>query len=217
MMMLLSLVKKDFILIKKYWIFLVVISVAVPIFITVKADFSSGGFLSFFTTVIFLEYMLFGTVSIAEDKYKGSALLCATPYTRNALVKAKYIFIFAIFICIYIIYTITAFVTPIGIENLSFFTLGISLLIITVYFGISIPMQYKYGYEKTKYISMFIVFISPFIIPTIIKWLQTKNFNLHVSIPLPQVIENLLIYFLVLLIGFVSMLISINIYSKKEL
>jgi hypothetical protein len=215
--MLYSLVKKDFILAKKYLIFLAIFAVAAPIFITAKMDFSSGSFLGFFVIALLVEYSLFGTVSMLEEKYKGSALLCATPYTRNALVKAKYIFILVTFILIYIIYTITAFVVPVGIVKLNIYTFGISLLIITIYFGVIMPIQYKFGYGKTQYISYAIIFLSPFVIPSIFKWLQANNISFHFTISLPEAIQNIVPYVFALLIGVVSMILSINIYSKKDL
>jgi ABC-2 type transport system permease protein len=101
--MLFNLVKKDFILAKKYLLLLIAIAVVVQIFITIKVNFSSGGFLGFFITVLYFEFMLFNTVSMLEDKYKGSALLCTTPYTRNTLVKAKYLFI-RIYVCFYTLF-----------------------------------------------------------------------------------------------------------------
>ncbi|MCM1990784.1 ABC-2 transporter permease [Oceanirhabdus seepicola] len=215
--MLLSLVKKDFILVKKYLLILLIFAVGAPIFITTKINFSSGGFLEFFITVIFIEYMLFNTVSISEDKYKASALLCSTPYTRNRLVKAKYLFILVIFVCIYIIYTITSFIVPIGIERLNIVTLGRALLIITIFWGIIIPIQYQFGYEKTKYIGFTFIFLSPFVVPIIIHWLQSKNINFQITLPFPQIIQDLIPCLLALLIGFTSMFVSINIYSKKNL
>ncbi len=203
--MLFSLVKKDFILLKKYLLFLIAVAIGEPIFIMTKQNFSGAGFFSFFITVLFLEYMLFSMVSMSEEKYKVSVLLCSTPYTRNILVRAKYLSILVTFILAYIIYTVTAFVAPIGMEKLNIFTLGMSLLIITIFFGVIIPLQYKFGYEKTRYISFAIIFISPFIVPNIIKWLHSNNINLQSTIQFPQVIQNLFPCFLALIIGYLSM------------
>jgi len=213
--MLFNLVRKDFILIKKYWVVLIITAIGGPIFVTASVKLGSAGFLGFFIAALYNEHFLFATVSVAEEKYKGSALLCATPYTRKALVKAKYISILVIFICTYIVYTFTAFVVPMGIEQLNIFTFGLSLLIITIFWGFIIPAQYQFGYEKTKYISVFIIFISIAVVPNILKWLNSKDISLQISIP--QVIQNLVPYFLALLIGFISMSISIHIYSKKDL
>jgi len=196
---------------------MLIFAIGAPIFIEIKTGSMSGGFLGFFITVLFVLYMLFNTVSMSEDKYKGSALLCATPYTRNALVKAKYLFILVIFLCCYIIYTITAFLLPTHIMMLDIFALGISFLIVAVYLGIIIPLQYRFGYEKIRYISFFILFIPPFVFPGILKYLQSNNINLHLILPWPQVIQDFLPILLALVIGFVSMIISMCIYSKKDL
>lgn len=211
--MLFNLVKKDLILAKKYLAILFVFSIIAPIFIEMKTEFMSGGFLGFFITALFTQYMLFNTVSMMEHKSKGSVLLCATPYTRKALVKAKYLFILVIFICNCLIYTVTFYFIPTGIPMLNASIFGISLLILVTIFGAVIPLQYQFGYEETKYISWFFVFISPFVLPIIIKLLKSNNISPKFSFPF----GNLFLYFLALIIGLVSMVMSIRIYSKKNL
>lgn len=212
-----NLVKKDLLLAKNYLIYMMFLAIGGPLFIEMKIGSVGGGFLGFLISVLFVEYMLFSTVSIKEDKYKGSALLCATPYTRSALVKAKYLFILVIFICCYIIYTITASLAPVHLEMLNVFTIGVSFLILTAYLGVVIPAQYQFGYEKIKYISFFIIFIVPFVFPGIVKWWHSNNNYHQITFPFPQIIQDLTPGILALVIGFISMLISINIYSKKEL
>lgn len=216
MMMLINLVKKDLILVKSYLLFTFASMVFFPVFLSIKTNFPID-FLGFCLTALFIVYALFNTVSMAEHKYKGSTLLCATPYTRSALVKAKYLFILAIFICCYIIYTVTALLVPIDMTLLNTSTLGISLLIAAVYFGIIIPIQYQFGYEKTKYISFFFIFITPFVFPYILKLIQTSNIIPEVTLPFPQIIQDLIPSILALASGLVSMYISIHIYSRKSL
>lgn len=215
--MLFNLVRKDFLLAKKYLLFSIIFSVISPIFITIKINSSSQGFWGFLITVIFLEYMLFNTVSMSEDKYKGAMLICTTPYTRSALVKAKYIFILMIFICTYIIYTITALAVPIDINQLNIFNLGISFLIVTIYFGITIPIQYKFGYEKIRYATFTFMFILPFVLPNIVNWFQSNHIIYSNIIPFSQIAQTLICYLFSVAIGFISMILSIHIYSKKDL
>ncbi len=215
--MLFSLVKKDFILGKNYLLILLVFAIVGPIYMTTAIKFSSGGFMNFFPTALLIEFMLIGTVSMAEDKYKGATLLCTTPYTRNSLVKARYIFILIIFFCNYIIYTITAFIAPIGIPKLNVFTFGISLLFLIVFFGIGMTIEYKFGYEKTKYVSMCVIMLIFFVVPSIAKWLISNNIGFKISIPFSTIIQNLFPYVLALVIGVISMNLSIRIYSKKNL
>jgi len=217
MKMLLYLVKKDLILTKKYLLLLLIFAIGIPIFLASEIDLSTAGFLEFFLSVFFVQYMLFNTVSMAEDKYKGSALLCATPYTRNALVKAKYLFSLLVFLTSYIVYTLTVLLAPIDMEMLNIFTLGISLLSITVFWGIIIPLQYQFGYQRIKYIAWPLVFMSFFILPAIVKWMQSNNISLQLPLPFPPVIQDLVPIFLALVIGFVSMNVSVHIYARKAL
>lgn len=97
--MLLHIVKKDFILAKKNLLIMLVSAVVNPLFIYSRLRFTSASFASFLITVLFIEYNLFNMVAMQEDKYKGSVLLCTTPYTRNSVIKTKYLFILVIFYC----------------------------------------------------------------------------------------------------------------------
>lgn len=215
--MLLNLVKKDFILVKNKLALMLVFTIGAPIFIAYQVDINSGGFLEFFLTTFFTLYLLFNTVSWAEDKYKGSTLLSATPYTRKSLVQAKYLFILAVFLICYLIYTATVILSPIDVPMLNLYMVGIVLLIITTLLGIIIPLQYQFGYEKTKYIFMILVFVSPFVIPLLVKEMQANNIGFPVTLAFPTIIHNLLPYLLVLVISYFSMMVSIHIYYKKNL
>ena len=213
--MLINLVIKDFMLIKKYCLVLFIFTAIAPIYISSQIGLSNGGLVSFLITTILVEYILFGTVSKFEDKYKGAALLCATPYTRNAFVKAKYLFIFVIFIAIVTIHIITSVIVPSGVEKLNNTTFGITFLILSILFGILIPVQFKFGYDKTKLISFFVIFLTPFLFPTLIKVVQSNHISF--TITFPQAIQAWIPCFISLAIGFVSMMISLNIYANKDL
>ncbi|WP_276917536.1 ABC-2 transporter permease [Aneurinibacillus aneurinilyticus] len=215
--MLINLVLKDLMLVKKYLFVLLVFAAIGPIYISSKVDFNNGGLVGFLLTVLLLEYILFGMVSKFEDKYKGAALLCATPYTRNSFVKAKYLFIFVIFICSVIIHIITSVIMPSGIEKLNITTLGITFLILSIIFGILIPVQFKFGYDKTKLISFFTIFLIPFVFPTVIGWFQSNHISFAITFPFPEIIQAWIPCFLALVIGCVSMVISLKIYAKKDL
>ncbi len=217
MNMLYQLVKKDFLLVKKYLLIMFAAEFGFSVFLSNQIGNMSGGFLVFFLTTLMIQYALFNSVSMVEYKYKGSALLCATPYTRSALVQAKYLFILAVFIFCYILYTLAAFIFPKMVVMLNISTFGLSLLIVTAVFGVIIPVQYYFGYEKSKFIITVFIFITPFLTPVILKQLQANNINLHISLPFPQLLQELLPLILAVMIGVISMFISVNIYSKKDL
>ncbi|WP_256761295.1 ABC-2 transporter permease [Cohnella sp. WQ 127256] len=214
--MLFNLVIKDFIIAKKYLVFMLVFAIVGPIFITSKLELNNGGFISFVVTALYSLYILFNTVSMSEDKYKGSALLCATPYTRSSLVKAKYLFICVLFICSVAVYTMVSYIVPELLGRLNITNIGLAFLIVTVFFGILIPVQFRFGFEKTKFIAFIVVFLTPFIFPPIVEWLES-NPSLNVTFSLPQMLRGWLPFVLTLLIGLVSMNISIRIYSRKNL
>ncbi|MGX1983640.1 ABC-2 transporter permease [Thermolongibacillus altinsuensis] len=214
----LHLVKKDLILAKKYLLVMLIFAIVAPIFINSKLGLSNGSFISFLTTVLFVEYILFNMISFQEDKYKGAALLCTTPYTRNGVIKAKYVFILVIFIACFLLYNLAAVIgASYGLTRLSIYSVGVALLIISVFFGILIPVQTKFGYEKTKYIFLIMIFLTPFTLPTIIEWYQSIDININIDLPIPQSIKDWIPFAIAVLMGLISMIISIRIYSRKNL
>ncbi|MEW9106476.1 ABC-2 transporter permease [Paenibacillus sp.] len=215
--MLINLVKKDLILAKKYLLFMLLFAAIGPLFLSYRMQLHDSGSISFLVTVLFMEFILFNSVSVSEEKYKGASLLCATPYTRNALVQAKYLLICTIFVIAFVIYTIASLVVPQVLSRLSLSGIGTALLFISLYFGVFIPMQYKYGYERTKFVSMMVVFVTPFIVPVVMKWYQSRPASLSFMLPLPQEIQQWIPCILAFVIGIVSMKISMRIYAGKNL
>lgn len=215
--MLLHLVKKDLILAKKYLLVMLIFAIVAPIFINSKLGLSNGSFISFLITVLFVEYILFNMISLQEDKYKGSVLLCITPHTRNSVIKAKYVFILVIFIACFLLYNLAATIgASYGLTRLSIYSVGVALLIISVFFGILIPVQTKFGHEKTKYIFLIMIFLTPFMLPTIIEWYQTNNI-FNIDLPIRQSIKVWIPFVIAVLMASISMVISIRIFSKKNL
>lgn len=213
MNLLFNLVWKDFVLAKKHLLLMLVLAVAFPIFIQVKITIMDASFLSFFITALYVQFMLFNTVSMQEDKFKGSNYLSATPYTRKALVTSKYIFLIVLFLSSTIVYMITSIAVPTIVPIPSISIIGKAFLVITVYYGIYIPIQYQFGYDKTKYLSMGYIIISMYIFPFGIKFMQAHNIKFHSIFLFDQFIP----FFLALVIGAISMRISTYIYTCKDL
>lgn len=214
--MLLSLVKKDFLLIKKYLLIFIVFAIGQSIIININSTINTAT-LGFFMLVIVIEYVLNSVVWQLEDKYKGSILLCTTPYTRKALVEEKYLFAFVTFICNCIIYVVTSFVVPVNMIKINIFEIGICLLVIAAFFDITIPALYKFGFVKLRNTIVIVVCTLPIVGGYVVKWLQSSNINFNYIISLPKIVLNLAPYVLTLIITLISMYLSINIYSKKDL
>lgn len=212
-----NLLKKDFIMIRNFWPFFIMFSILGPIFINYQTRGFDSSFISFIITILFLEFILYGSVSRLEEKNKGCILLTTIPYSRSQIVKSKYLFIASIFIITYVLYILAALITPIEMNFLSIKSVLISFLVISVCFGIYIPIQYKYGTEKTKYISSCFVLISPLSLPAVIKWIQSKNIDLEIINEVPNLLKYMVIILLALVVLEISIKISINIYDNKDL
>lgn len=87
-------------------------------------------------------------------------------------------------------------------------------LITSVFIGVYLPLQYKLGYEKTKFVFLVIIAASPVILPLL---MRMDGFD-------PDFLSELspyLVYGGILLIAFavlaVSASLSVKIYERKDL
>lgn len=218
--MLFHLVKKDFLLIKKYLPLLVALPFIVTFLIMIQASHMTQesqilGLIIFVLSVIFTVFMLYQYVLIAEMKYpKAEALLCSTPYSRSNIVKARYTFLLLIFAYCCVAYNVLALLFA-KIEYLTPSNYLITLLISVILFGIYSPIQYKLGFEKTKYFFMIVIMGSPFLLTLLIKVNIKVDFTGFSA--MPMFVQYLILIVAIIAILFVSINVSIKIYAKKEL
>jgi len=216
--MLLNLVKKDSLLVKKYMILMFVAAIILPVFIKMKMEFlASGGFLAFFISTLYILFLTFSSVSMSEFKHKGSALLCATPYGRAAIIRSKYLFLLLLFIGCSILYTVTSWLVPQQMGMLSLAEFAYCFLILTVVFSIMIPVQYRLGFEKARYMFSISIFVVPFIVPVLLKYMQANDISFRWTLPVPAIVQGLLPIVLALAISVISMTATIRIYEKQNL
>ncbi|MBU3100598.1 MULTISPECIES: ABC-2 transporter permease [Clostridium] len=212
--MLFHLVKKDFLLIKKYLLLMILIPIAIPILMMIQAS-QLLGLSAFVMSVIFTVFMLYQYVLMAEMKYpKAEALLCATPYSRSTLVKARYVFLLLPFAYCCAVYNVLALLFA-KIEYLTLSTYLIAMLISVILFGIYTPIQYKLGFEKTKYFFVLVIMGAPSLMVLLIK-INIKLDLTGLSV-MPMFAQYLILIVAIISIIFISMNVSIKIYSKKEL
>ncbi|MBU3184549.1 ABC-2 transporter permease [Clostridium estertheticum] len=212
--MLFHLVKKDFLLIKKYLLLMILIPIAIPILMMIQAS-QLLGLGTFLMSVIFTVFMLYQYVLMAEMKYpKAEALLCATPYSRSLLVKARYAFLLLMFAYSGVAYNVLSLFFP-KIKFLTSYSYLSALLISVILFGVYTPVQYKLGFEKTKYFFIVLIMGTPFLLTLLTK----ININLDLTglSALPMFAQYPILIVAIIAIIFISMNVSIKIYSKKEL
>lgn len=174
-MMLFHLLKKDFLIVKKYVFIMIIAAILIPPFMLWRAP-EYTGILGFMLSVIFSVFMLLQYVSLKEYQFpKAAALLCAAPFSRKMMVLSKYIFCMAVYVTCCILYKIETLMIPgLGVSDIKLFLF--MFFVTAVFIGLYLPVQYKLGYEKTKFAFIVIIMASPFILPYLMK---TENININ--------------------------------------
>ena len=210
--MLLQLVKKDFLIVKKYVLLMAAVCILFPVFLLWRIP-EFAGLLGFVLVTVFSILILLQYVSLKETQYpKASTLLCALPFSRKNIVLSRYIFCIVIYFACCLIF---------GIESLLFPTLQsigcrvpiVLFLLVSLCLSIYLPIQYKVGYEKTKLFFTVLIMATPVGFAQLMK----KGINLKFlsNIPSALLLFGSLIISALLLI--ISSILSIKIYRKTEL
>ncbi|NBH36153.1 ABC-2 transporter permease [Clostridiaceae bacterium] len=212
-MMLFHLIKKDFLIVKKYVLIMLVTAVLIPPFMLWRTP-EYTGILGFMLSVIFCVFMLVQYVTLKEYQFpKAATLLCATPFSRKMIVLSKYIFCIAIYVACCIIYAIETLVVP-GLGTIDATLFLLMLLVTSVFIGIYLPVQYKLGYAKTKFVFAVVIMASPFILPQLMKM---ENVNLKFLSMYSPLIVYTSVFLFSLLFLIVSVILSMKFYSDTDL
>lgn len=212
-MMLFHLIRKDILIVKKYVLIMVIAAIAIPPFMLWRAP-EYTGILGFILSIIFSVFMLLQYVSLKEYQFpKAATLLCSTPFSRNMMVISKYIFCIAMYITCCVIFGIETLLIP-GLGTFDVKLCMLMFLIVSVFIGIYLPVQYKLGYAKTKFAFAVVIMASPFIFPQLLKM---ENINLDAFSKTSPVVIYGSIVVLSLVVLTVSMLLSIKIYDDEDL
>lgn len=159
--MILQLLKKDCIIAKNYVAVVILIGLGLPVLLVWKQPqmlevFALPG------AVIISSAAFNLAVSEKENRYpKATALLCATPYNRGKLVEEKYLLYFLIYLYCCVVFRIEMQVIP-QLAAVDFVRSAVIVFWIQVIcMGIFLPIQYRFGYEKTKLLAMLLVVAGP--------------------------------------------------------
>lgn len=211
--MLFHLIKKDFLIVKKYVLIMLVAAILIPPVMRWRTPEFAGTF-GFILSVIFSVFMLLQYVSLKEYQYpKAATLLCATPFSRSMMVLSKYIFCISIYVACCIIFGIETLLIPgLGTSSIALFIL--MFFVTSVFIGIYFPIQYKLGYEKTKFAFAVIIVASPFVLPVLMR-MDTVNWGFFASIPAYLLYGGVFAGGIIILL--LSSILSIKIYNATDL
>lgn len=156
--MLISLVKKEFLIVKKYVGIMLIVSFLIPPIMLWRMPEAAGA-MGFTLTVIFSIFMLTQYVSLKEYQYpKTTTLLCALPYPRKMIVLSKYCFCLIIYAVCCLVFGIDTIIFP-KLGTFDIRMAAIAFLVITIPLSFYFPALYKLGYEKTKFV--FVIILNP--------------------------------------------------------
>lgn len=153
-----ALIKKDFMLLKKYVLFIIVIMFALPAALAAKSNEVNmvRSTLAFAFEVIYSEFLICRYLAMKEYQYpKTASFLCTLPYTRNMQVGSKYLIYFIVFAFCCTAYWIDTLFVPNLIRLSSDLVIPV-LFAVSILYSIYMPVQYKFGYDKSKLIFMFL-------------------------------------------------------------
>jgi len=215
--MLLNLVRKDILIAKKYVFVTMLVVIAIPLFIMLAAP-SLSGFFPFLYTVVISELLLLQAISQEEAKCpKASALLCAAPYTRSAVVKAKYVFSLLIFAYCCIVYAIMMLVINQQPNNFDLTTILTVLLFSVIIYGVYMPIEFKYGLTKAKFVFMIGIFALSFGPVLFANLFANITIDFSALAAISSGVKNIVLALASIAVFGISMMVSTKIFSKKEL
>lgn len=163
--MMVSLIKKDFLLAKKAIVRALLISlIIIPFLIASDGDNSFRnirfGIFIFLYFVILMMMTWLSQVSVEEEKNpNAAALLCAAPYSRKNFIIAKYLCYLILFAGCTVLY----FIIPALYQGLNFLNATELLLIFllgTIIYGIYTTVAIKDGIAKARYILTAVILIA---------------------------------------------------------
>lgn len=211
--MLMHLVKKDFYIIRIYFIVSLAIAAAIQVSIQIALPDLPGTIILLYT-VIMVYLLLCQNLSIKESKFeKAESLLCSAPYLRCDLVAARYIFLMLPLICCIILYQAISLV--LGTAPVSLFHCFLVTAIALIPLSIYIPIQYKFGYAKTKFILTGMILLAA-LFPREIT-LLFQSFNPKELSAFPDLYKYLLVIVIITATVGISMFFSLRIYKSREM
>ena len=204
----------------------IVLAQVLPMIFSAESAVQGGTFL---VGLVFGQLIFFTTLSQLETRFpKATALLIAAPYTRNEFVKARYVLLLLLFVFSLVVNIIVTLILG-SITLISPVFILVSLLVDMIIFGIYIPLEYRYGYTKVRFIYIAVILVIAFLPQLLVRFLYTiestaqaldlsflgKIYSAFQSIPLP--VWCVILVAASAAVFYLSIQKSIKIFNNKEL
>lgn len=177
--------------------------------------------------ILAVTYMLVLGASAVEDKNNSDIMLVSLPIKKSTIVFSKYMSVYffafyAVFINFLIYLIVNQFNLSIKVLPFTSDALFFSIIAVTLFCSITLPLIFKYGFLKSRVISiiLFFVFISGGL--SLVDNLS-KNENSIFSQKIVNLLNTssdiqiaVLISIPVVIVLFISYILSLNFYKNRE-
>lgn len=211
--MLYHLIKKDFILVKKYLPMMIGIPALIPLYVGTR-PIGGAALIGFTLSSVYTLFMTVQYIFLKESQSpKALSLLCAAPYPRWLLVGAKYCLVPILHLACCLVFLAESLVVP-GLAALPMQAYASVLFADSLFFSIYMPLQYKLGFERVKLLLMLMIVAATWLFPLFLK-VSAIRWNPLADIPAwASSIALTAASFAVLA---ASALVSIRIFVRKDL
>lgn len=212
----LAILKKDLILARKGLIFELFFCLVIIPFLSYKMNMGElGGVIICFLIQMIVIITTSTAISTKEvSNPKALTYLCSLPYKRKVFVLEKYLLDIILIIACNVIFAIESLFFPV-VNTVSIIPTFVLIWIVLLYRAIIIPLEFKFGFEKVKFYSVFAIFVIAFGVPALLNKVEIKSPEWINSIPSP--IQAVIMLVLIVLTVLISGKVSCNIFERKEL
>lgn len=179
----------------------------------------------FTTAPIMISYILLIGACSLDDKNRSEIMLNSLPINRITLVTSKYVSTCAfVFIGIFLAFILSTILNSFGIIHFSRLIsltdiLG-DVVAVSLFSSLYLPIYFKFGYQKTRYLNAVIIFLfcasTAIISKLMVKGGAIQNFIFYLNSQPNWVIGSLIII-INCIIFLISLLFSIKFYVNKDL
>ena len=213
-----GLLLKEFYNLKKYCksIFLIIVLYCILFIPTGGTSFLAG-------ITVFLSVMLTLTSFSYDDAAKWDQLALSMPLQRRDIVKSKYLLLLISAgggVVLSLLISLIASVFTQQLDMLTMFaTIGATLLIAVLIFSIILPLVYKLGVEKMRFLMIGCILVPVILVTVGAAILQ----QMHVAMPSDEVMNKLFFValcaspFILALALFFSYRAAVKIFNKKDI
>nr|PZN04974.1 MAG: hypothetical protein DIU66_03390 [Bacillota bacterium] len=151
-----SLIKKDLLVQRNYFLYGLFAAVVIAV------SFQGLKEVMFQAMVFLLTYFFVQHACFSDDRACADLLLNSLPISRNAVVLARYVSLFAFFAIALLYYALLAGVVkilplPLELGPVSFEGIAETLMLVVLVNSIFLPIFYKFGYGRSRIVNMILL------------------------------------------------------------